>query len=437
MIISRLKKSIKKFTEAILTIFLVLVFFSMFLFVLNALFPSGTGLYSIISFDGSSSRTGLLKQAIRKLLLVQGEQETDPDTGETLAATLNSVHNHVKSKRARSIAWRKAKEKMPLYDRDSIQTFSRSSAEIQFDKNYLLQMRERSIVVIRQLANDLLLGEKRSVVVLVDGELRGKITGSGQKPLYMEVATPSATIRSQARQKTNEEIEFKITVNPDKSSTITVYQGKAEVLSGGKKVVVESNQATLVPLYQVPFKPVPLPQTVTLKFPEDSRKYFYQKLPPKIRFTWDYQPESKGYQFVLARDYSFRNIVTDESLVKPGLVHGNLKKGIYFWKVKTQGQYGDGLFSDIRRFEVVKDHTPPMLSVQFPSAIVTSDSCTVQGKTEPGANVFVDGNPVKTSVGGEFRHKLKLQRGINVIVVEAVDLADNVEYRSQLIHGKF
>jgi hypothetical protein len=61
----------------------------------------------------------------------------------------------------------------------------------------------------------------------------------------------------------------------------------------------------------------------------------------------------------------------------------------------------------------------------------------VQGKTEPGANVFVDGNPVKTSGDGEFRHKLKLQRGINVIVIEAVDLADNVEYRSQLIHGKF
>ena len=38
---------------------------------------------------------------------------------------------------------------------------------------------------------------------------------------------------------------------------------------------------------------------------------------------------------------------------------------------------------------------------------------------------------------GEFRHRLKLQRGINLVVVEAVDLADNVEFRSQLIHGKF
>jgi hypothetical protein len=437
MFANHLKRSIKRFTEAFLTILLVLVFFSMFLFVLNTLFPSGTGLYSIISSDGNASRTGLLKQAFRKLLLVQGGQETDPDTEETLAATLNSIHNHVKSKRARAIAWRAAKEKMPLYDRDSIQTFSRSSAEIQFDQNNLLQMKERSIVVIRQLANDLLLGEKRSVVVLVEGELRGKITGSGQKPLYMEVTTPSATIKSQARQKANQETDFKITVNPDKSSTITVYQGKAEVLSGGKKVVVESNQATLVPLYQVPFKPVPLPKTVTLKFPGNLRKYYYQKLPPKIRFAWDYQTESKGYRFVLARDYSFRNIVTDESLVKPMLVHGNLNKGIYFWKVKARGQFGEGQFSDIRRFEVVKDHTPPMLNVQFPSAIATSDSCRVQGKTEPGAHVFVDGNPVKTSGDGEFNHKLKLQRGINVIVVEAVDLADNVEYRSQLIHGKF
>jgi hypothetical protein len=437
MFANRLKKSMKRLTEAILAIFLVLVFFSVFLFVLNALFPSGTGLYSMVSSDGSSSRTGLLKQAIRKLLLVQGEQEADPDRGETLAATLNSIHNHVKSKRARAIAWRSAKEKMPLYDRDSVQTFSRSSAEIQFDKNNLLRMKERSIVVIRHLADDLLLGEKRSVVVLVEGELRGKITGSGKKPLYMEVATPSATVKSHVRQKTDQDTDFKITVNPDKSSTITVYQGKAEVVSGGKKVVVESNQATLVPLYQEPFKPVPLPRTVSLKLPRNSKKYFYHKLPPKIRFAWDHQAESKGYQFVLARDDSFRNIVADESLPKPGLVHGNLKKGTYFWKVKAKGQYGDGLFSDIRRFEVVRDHTPPMLSVQFPGTIVTTDNCTVQGKTEPGAHVFVDGHPVKTLGDGQFRHKLKLQRGINVIVVEAVDLADNVEYRSKLIHGKF
>jgi hypothetical protein len=114
-----------------------------------------------------------------------------------------------------------------------------------------------------------------------------------------------------------------------------------------------------------------------------------------------------------------------------------LKKGNYYWKVKAQAEHGDGAFSEIRRFEVVQDNSPPKLSVHFPPKIVYSESCTVTGKTEPGANVIVDGNPVKTSRTGEFRHELKLQRGVNVIVVEAVDLADNIEFRSQLIHGKF
>ncbi len=437
MLVNRLKKTITRFTADISTVLIVLVFFSVFLTILNALFPSGTGLYTIISSKGSHSKTSLLKQTIRRLWLVQGDHEVDPVTNETLAAVLRSVHNNVKSKRAGAIAWVAAKENMPLYDRDAVQTLNRSAAQILFNENNAIDMGERSIVVIRQLADDVLLGEIRAVVVLLDGELHGRINGSDQKPVHMEVATPSATIRSKSLPGTQSKSKFKITLNPDKSSTVTVYQGTAEVLSQGKKVVVNANQSTLVPLYQTPFQPTSLPDTVKLKFPEDSRRYYYHKLPPKILFTWEEQSSSKRYHFILSKDLLFRNIITEEMLAKPELVHGNLKKGNYYWKVKAQAEYGDGSFSEIRRFEVVQDHSPPKLSVQFPPEIVYSESCTVTGKTEPGANVIVDGNPVKTSKTGEFHHELKLQRGINVIVVEAVDLADNIEFRSQLIHGKF
>mgnify|MGYP000385059119 CR=1 FL=1 len=41
--------------------------------------------------------------------LVQGEQEIDPGSGDMLAATLRGVNNHVKSKRAKAIAWRAQK----------------------------------------------------------------------------------------------------------------------------------------------------------------------------------------------------------------------------------------------------------------------------------------------------------------------------------------
>ena len=435
--IRRLPKTVKRATEAVVTICVVLAFFSVFLFVLNSLFPSGAGLYSIISSDDDSSGSGFFKQAIRRLSLVQGEQEIDPGNGDMLAAMLRGVNNHVKSKRAKAIAWRAAKEQMPLYDRDSVQTFSRSSAEIEFDKSNVLHMRERSIVVIRQLADDVLLGEQRSVVVLVEGELQGKISGSGHKPMLMEVATPGALVKSQSLPGAGQDTTFKVTVNPDKSSTVTVFEGKAEVFSAGKRVVVESNQTTLVPLYQVPHIPESLQQAIVLKNPENSRKYYYSKLPPKIRFVWDERPESEGYEFVLARDETFRDVVMEEILPKPEIVHGNLKKGTYYWKVKAQGQSGDGRFSGQRRLDVVKDRTPPLLRVQFPGEIVQSDSCSLKGKTEPGANVFVDGQPVKVSRRGQFRHQLTLQRGINVVVVEAVDRADNVAYRSQLIHGKF
>ena len=38
---------------------------------------------------------------------------------------------------------------------------------------------------------------------------------------------------------------------------------------------------------------------------------------------------------------------------------------------------------------------------------------------------------------GDFAYPLKLQPGINVIVVEAVNTVGNVAYRSRLVNGKF
>ena len=51
--------------------------------------------------------------------------------------------------------------------------------------------------------------------------------------------------------------------------------------------------------------------------------------------------------------------------------------------------------------------------------------------------MFINGKEVPTTSEGEFRHAVALERGINIIVVEAVDAAGNVSYRSSRVHGKF
>ncbi len=77
--------------------------------------------------------------AMRKLMLSQGDQETDLGARK-LAATIARIHKTLKSRRAEAVTWTSAKEGMSLYDRDVVQTMNQSSALIQFSEGSALQM---------------------------------------------------------------------------------------------------------------------------------------------------------------------------------------------------------------------------------------------------------------------------------------------------------
>ena len=61
----------------------------------------------------------------------------------------------------------------------------------------------------------------------------------------------------------------------------------------------------------------------------------------------------------------------------------------------------------------------------------------MRGVTEPGARLFVDGRSSVAAADGSFEVAVELQRGVNVVVVEAVDVAGNVSYRSELVNAKY
>jgi hypothetical protein len=260
---------------------------------------------------------------------------------------------------------------------------------------------------------------------------------STEDSVYLEVGTPSGTIRTRSGPQAEGSVDFKISVNPDQSSTITVYEGSAEVIAQGQTVLVGTNQATVVALNQAPQQPGILPEQVNLKSPSGKNVFYYRDLPPKIRFAWQGQPNATGYHFVLARSLSFQDIVTDEQFSGASFTHGNLKKGTYYWKVSALEDSVEGYFSEIRQFRVIRDQAPPKLLVRFPPETIYSGRFTLRGKTEPGARVFVGGKRVRTTRQGKFEYHMKLQPGMNVIVVEAVDGVDNVAYRSQKVICKY
>ena len=96
----------------------------------------------------------------------------------------------------------------------------------------------------------------------------------------------------------------------------------------------------------------------------------------------------------------------------------------------------EGLFSEDRSFRVVQDQTPPKLNVQFPPTTIYQENFTLHGKTEPGARLYIGGKGVKVSKTGKFQYPLKLNLGINIIVVESFDSVNNVAYRTHRVNRK-
>jgi hypothetical protein len=156
-----------------------------------------------------------------------------------------------------------------------------------------------------------------------------------------------------------------------------------------------------------------------------------------VQFQWQAQQVATGYRFMLARDESFHQIVTDEVVTDNRFQHGNLNADRYYWKVSARSETVEGFFSEVGQFQVLQDRRPPHLEVRFPQDTVRTGRYMLQGRAEPGARVYVGGVQVKTGRSGAFEYPLKLKPGLNVIVVEAFDAVDNVTYRSKKVISKY
>ena len=429
------QRILQRVVEGLSSIVLVLAFFFVLIMVFNALFPEGSGLQFIFSPQQDGDPSSRSEKA--ELLVARGDEADLLFNDETWAANLTRTRNQVKSKKADDIAWQTAEQGMQLHNLDAVQTFEESSAQIRFDGNSYVDLGEKSLIIIRRMEQDLLFKEKRSFMVVVDGELRGRIGGGDENGTYLEISTPNAVARLQARPESDEGIDFKIDVLGDDASTVTIYAGEGEVEAQGETVFLDSNQLTRIEGDAAPLQPVTLPAPVTLSTPADGELYPYRSLPPRVRLSWEPQPGALEYHLQIASDGNFHELLVDKIVGRPEFTHGNLRDGDYFWRISSLNNAGEGRFGTYRRFRLQQDQSPPLLEVEFPPVVARRQHAEILGRSEPESRLYISGNEIVLDREGRFQHNLPLKRGINVVVVEAVDRAGNISYRSQLINGQY
>ncbi len=433
MIRDRLHTALMRLLETLGTMIIVLIFCGIFASLLSKLFIPGASLRQLL--QTSDERSLENSGGSRDAMLNAGGRDGSLGDAFKSTATLSQTRNQVKSKRADSIAWSLAKPGMALYNRDSVQTFSDSTAQIKIDKKNSLTVSSNSLVIIQRVEKDLFQNLKHSSLVVLEGELNGKV-GSGNNPLNLEVKTGSAVARLNSNSSPGKNIDFKISSNEDQSSSIVVYNGQAEVMAQGKVVKIPANTGITVKPGESPGALIQLPDAPLRLSPADKTLMTYRELSPQVRFSWAAVPEADAYHFQLARDPHFNKmIIINKRIADTEFVYGNLKKGTYYWRVSSLKEGCEGRPADTRQIELMQDLDPPALEVHFPEGPVSLDHVVIDGKTEPGANLFVSGNPVKISDTGTFTQVVTIKQGVNLITVEAVDAAGNVTYRTRSVQG--
>lgn len=421
---SRLKRGMKTVAEAAAALLLVLLVFAGFLTLLERLFPTGTTFRQLMERKGGVSE---LEQS------AADRERTDIRTGggagDEAAALLSVTVNEVRSKRSTSIAWGPAERGMPLYNRDAVQTLRGAGATITFDKENYMTMGSNTLVIIRRMENDRLLRQQRSVLVMVEGEMRGRIAGSAEQGMALEIATPEAMTRIRSDHP-DAEAEFRITVHPDQSSSVVVFAGEAQVTLGGVTMTVAENQGVILRPGQSPAGPVELPPPPALQTPRDGATFTYRHLPPQVRFAWGGGAEK--FRFQLSADPEFASPLVDEVLDGPEFMHGNLRAGTWYWRTAAVHGGIEGETGTARALTLVESRTPPPLDVAFPET-TRGERVVVAGKTAPGSFVYVDSLPVTPAPDGAFSLEVSLTPGLNSILVEAIDEAGNASYRRGII----
>ncbi|MDH4274414.1 MAG: hypothetical protein OEW08_05200, partial [Gammaproteobacteria bacterium] len=293
---------------------------------------------------------------------------------------------------------------------------------------------ESSLVTISRLEQDPLFSQRQSVVYLNEGEIWGRVRASKSSAGYLEIITPFASARVLNHKNSLKEARFRVNVNADKSTSIVVYDGTAEVVAGDEIIQVPDNHQVIIDRERHVSAPTPLLSAVKPKIPKQQELYYFQELVPLVKFEWDTRDRAEQYRLILARDPLLREVIIDKTIKSNDFRHGNLLTGQYFWQIYATRGSRQGALSELRSLQLIKDNIPPLLKVQGVDAVTSNGAYLIRGTTEAGATVFVNGQAVSVDPKGIFEKTINLNPGYNLIVIEAMDAAKNMSYQTTTVN---
>ena len=423
----RRRKVIVWITELGLVAGCVAVFYSFLVALIGVYFPQGS---TMVGERIGESFADLLDTDNIDLRV-----DSQASGKERFAAKIIRMQRRVQRRGSRSLAWDDAQLGDKFVQDDAVQTFARSTALLEIGNTSYLTVHENSLIVFNRQEADPFLGGQETVMLMIDGELSGTISGDDASKFQFGVNLPNSEVTLLA-QNPGDEVDFQITINDDQSTTVNLHSGIAQIMGrDGKIRTINANESVTIDPTGMTFRVSEVPPAPTGIGPANNAVVTYRNVPQKIHFTWASVELADRYHIVIARDPEFSDRIVDDDVIGTEFTHGALGPGAYYWHVRSRVVWAQSARSDTHRIRVLQDLEAPLLELNPPTDTVLAGTWRLTGRTEPDASIFVDGIPV-AHVAGRIDQEISLQRGVNIITVKAMDSVGNLNYESLAINAK-
>jgi FecR protein/Glucodextranase, domain B/LysM domain len=336
-------------------------------------------------------------------------------------ALLSDRQGWVEGQRPQELLWSDRALNDILIEEEKLRTLSRSTAQITFRDESRLRLNANSQAVIQRMRVDPLSREEEAKVSLVEGDLYALLAGKSQRKNF-ELEVPEVETRIDS---TN----FWVRRDTSGSKFTNYDEGLLEVSAQGESVDLGRNEATLVRSGAPPTPKIDVLPPPALLGPPDDQVAFNAA----AELTWAAVADAAGYWLEVAQDPGFRRMVQSRwGLTEVRYDPGSLDIGTYYWRIAALDKFGlPGEQADPWRFHVHTDVTPPYLSIGGPEegAILRASPIRLEGESEPGAMLQLNGEPVPIGPDGSFELPYRPSPGVNAVALEARDAAGNVTER--------
>ena len=243
---------------------------------------------------------------------------------------MNIISGTISIQKGDEKKWKKAEDKTAMVPGDRIRTGEKSGVTLLFRDRSVLKLREQSEVMLRTYANDL-----RTEKITVEILCKGGIVDGSIKPLM--VRDSSFTIKTGSSSFNLEDVVFYLSCRISGRITFSVYEGEANVTTGGVKTVSVRNGRGLYIDEDGNAGPTQaLLAAPKLKSPKNNGTSFVQK--PVLE--WHRALGVPRYRVEVSQDVSFSKLIDDAYTGSLSFTTSILDVGKLFWRVSSIDQSG-------------------------------------------------------------------------------------------------